>query len=113
MFISENTSIKENSKFNSDIANPEPLNRAKNGYHTAYKILYELNVSRIHALCHRLSGSKGNAEQYKQDVFVRPGKIYILSVVIAASLHGFRELQLIHFLKTSEQSEDKYPGFLI
>ena len=47
------------------------VRRAQEGDTGAFEQLYRDNVGRVHALCLRLSGDSGRAEELTQDVFVR------------------------------------------
>lgn len=47
------------------------VRRAQQGETAAFEQLYREHVGRIHALCLRLSGDPGRAEELTQDVFVR------------------------------------------
>ena len=47
------------------------VRRAQQGEAAAFEQLYHANVGRIYALCLRLSGDSGRAEELTQDVFVR------------------------------------------
>lgn len=44
---------------------------AREGDESAFRRLYEGNVGRVYALCLRLEGDRGRAEELTQDVFVR------------------------------------------
>lgn len=56
-------------------ANPGPVNetvrRAQQGDHAAFRTLYQEHLGRVYAVCLRLAGNAGDAEEYTQDVFVR------------------------------------------
>ena len=45
--------------------------RAQAGDQTAFRDLYRQHVGRVYALCLRLTGNSGDAEERTQDVFVR------------------------------------------
>jgi RNA polymerase sigma-70 factor (ECF subfamily) len=45
--------------------------RAQAGDQTAFRELYRQHVGRVYALCLRLTGSSGDADERTQDVFVR------------------------------------------
>jgi RNA polymerase sigma-70 factor (ECF subfamily) len=47
------------------------VRRAQEGDVAAFEQLYREHVDRVHALCLRLSGDAGRAEELTQDVFVR------------------------------------------
>ena len=47
------------------------VRRAQQGEQAAFEQLYHANVGRIYALCLRLCGDSGRAEELTQDVFVR------------------------------------------
>lgn len=49
----------------------ETVRRAQQGDQTAFRTLYQEHVGRVYALCLRLSGNAGDAEEHAQDVFVR------------------------------------------
>lgn len=49
----------------------ELVRRAQAGDPEAFGMLYRAHVGRIHALCLRLSGESGAAEDLTQDVFIR------------------------------------------
>ena len=49
----------------------DPIQRAKAGDPDAFRILYEGHVGRIYALCLRLAGDPGKAEELVQDTFIR------------------------------------------
>jgi RNA polymerase sigma-70 factor (ECF subfamily) len=49
----------------------DTVSRAQQGDPSAFRLLYETHVGRVHALCLRLSGSREEAEEHTQDVFVR------------------------------------------
>jgi len=49
----------------------DPIQRAKTGDPDAFRILYEGHVGRIYALCLRLAGDAGKAEELVQDTFIR------------------------------------------
>jgi len=54
------------------VAPPDDLvARAQAGDQTAFRELYRQHVGRVYALCLRLTGSSGDAEERTQDVFVR------------------------------------------
>lgn len=51
---------------------PEPaVRRAQQGDTAAFEELYRAHVGRVYALCLRISGDRGRAEELTQDVFVR------------------------------------------
>ncbi len=52
-------------------APPTVVERAQAGDVAAFERLYRENVDRVFALCLRLSGDRGRAEELTQDVFVR------------------------------------------
>ena len=53
-------------------AQPSSLvERAQRGERGAFESLYHEHVGRVHALCLRMSGDRGRAEELTQDVFVR------------------------------------------
>ena len=59
-----------------DDAPPRPpvndtVTRAQQGDPSAFRELYEAHVGRVHALCLRLAGTREEAEEHTQDVFVR------------------------------------------
>jgi RNA polymerase sigma-70 factor (ECF subfamily) len=56
-----------------DRSRPESdlVHRAQAGDVAAFEELYRANVGRIHALCLRMVGDRGRAEELTQDVFVR------------------------------------------
>jgi RNA polymerase sigma-70 factor, ECF subfamily len=57
---------------NTATAGPDALvARAQQGDVAAFERLYRENVERVYALCLRLSGEAGRAEELTQDVFVR------------------------------------------
>lgn len=47
------------------------VERAQRGERGAFESLYREHVGRVHALCLRMSGERGRAEELTQDVFVR------------------------------------------
>jgi RNA polymerase sigma-70 factor (ECF subfamily) len=47
------------------------VERARRGERHAFETLYHEHVGRVHALCLRMSGDAGRAEELTQDVFVR------------------------------------------
>ncbi|HUF14087.1 MAG TPA: sigma-70 family RNA polymerase sigma factor [Longimicrobiales bacterium] len=47
------------------------VERAQRGERGAFESLYREHVGRVHALCLRMSGDRGRAEELTQDVFVR------------------------------------------
>lgn len=47
------------------------VERAQRGERGAFESLYHEHVGRVHALCLRMSGDRGRAEELTQDVFVR------------------------------------------
>ncbi|HEX8431167.1 MAG TPA: sigma-70 family RNA polymerase sigma factor [Longimicrobium sp.] len=47
------------------------VRRAQKGDVAAFEQLYHENLGRVFALCLRLSGDRGRAEELTQDVFVR------------------------------------------
>lgn len=49
----------------------DTVTRAQQGDHSAFRELYESHVGRVHALCLRLAGTREEAEEHTQDVFVR------------------------------------------
>lgn len=49
----------------------ETVRRAQQGDQAAFQALYRDHVGRVYALCLRLAGNPGEAEEYVQDVFVR------------------------------------------
>lgn len=49
----------------------DTVTRAQQGDPSAFRELYDAHVGRVHALCLRLSGSREEAEEHTQDVFVR------------------------------------------
>ncbi len=49
----------------------ELVERAKNGDMAAFESLYRQNVGRVYALCMRMCGDAGDAEELTQDAFVR------------------------------------------
>jgi RNA polymerase sigma-70 factor (ECF subfamily) len=49
----------------------ETVLRAQQGDATAFRVLYESHVGRVHALCLRLAGDRQEAAEHTQDVFVR------------------------------------------
>jgi RNA polymerase sigma-70 factor (ECF subfamily) len=49
----------------------ETVRRAQQGDHDAFHTLYQTHVGRVYALCLRLAGNAGEAEEHAQDVFVR------------------------------------------
>jgi RNA polymerase sigma-70 factor (ECF subfamily) len=50
---------------------PSTVRRAQAGDAAAFEQLYRDNVNRVYALCLRISGDAGRAEELTQDVFVR------------------------------------------
>ncbi len=44
---------------------------AVNGDRSAFERLYRVNVNRVYAICVRMSGDRGRAEELAQDAFVR------------------------------------------
>jgi RNA polymerase sigma-70 factor (ECF subfamily) len=50
---------------------PETVRLAQQGDVAAFERLYRENVDRIYALCLRMSGDSGRAQELAQDVFVR------------------------------------------
>lgn len=49
----------------------DTVRRAQDGDQAAFHALYQAHVGRVFALCLRLSGDRGEAEEHTQDVFVR------------------------------------------
>jgi RNA polymerase sigma-70 factor (ECF subfamily) len=49
----------------------DTVTRAQQGDPSAFRELYESHVGRVHALCLRLAGTREEAEEHTQDVFVR------------------------------------------
>ncbi len=49
----------------------DPIERAREGDPDAFRVLYEGHVGRIYALCLRLAGDPGKAEELVQDTFIR------------------------------------------
>lgn len=49
----------------------DTVRRAQDGDQAAFHALYQAHVGRVFALCLRLSGDQGEAEEHTQDVFVR------------------------------------------
>lgn len=49
----------------------DALGRAREGDERAFQELYRAHVGRVYALCLRLAGERGEAEELTQDVFVR------------------------------------------
>lgn len=47
------------------------VERARRGERGAFETLYREHVARVHALCLRMTGDPGKAEELTQDVFVR------------------------------------------
>ncbi|OGT81819.1 MAG: hypothetical protein A3H91_15660 [Gammaproteobacteria bacterium RIFCSPLOWO2_02_FULL_61_13] len=66
----------------SEVQDDTPLlvARAQAGDKTAFALLYRGNVARVHALCRRMTGDTGLAEELTQDAFVQAWQ----------QLHGFR-----------------------
>ncbi len=50
---------------------PSTVRKAQAGDAASFEQLYRENVNRVYALCLRLSGDSGRAEELTQDVFVR------------------------------------------
>ncbi|BFT31782.1 RNA polymerase sigma factor [Alteromonas sp. D210916BOD_24] len=49
----------------------ELISSAKAGSKQAFKMLYDLHIGRVYALCYRLTGEKGMAEDASQEVFIQ------------------------------------------
>ncbi|HSB55800.1 MAG TPA: RNA polymerase sigma factor [Gemmatimonadales bacterium] len=49
----------------------ETVRRAQQGDHAAFRTLYQEHIGRVYAVCLRLDGNVGEAEEHAQDVFVR------------------------------------------
>lgn len=49
----------------------DTVTRAQQGDPSAFRELYDAHVGRVHALCLRLAGTREEAEEHTQDVFVR------------------------------------------
>lgn len=50
------------------------ISSAKRGNKQAFHSLYEMHISRVYALCYRLTGEKGMAEDASQEVFIQVWK---------------------------------------
>jgi RNA polymerase sigma-70 factor (ECF subfamily) len=55
----------------SEIQAASLVERARHGERRAFETLYRDHVDRVHALCLRMCGDRGRAEELTQDVFVR------------------------------------------
>ncbi|WP_394222422.1 RNA polymerase sigma factor [Alteromonas gracilis] len=49
----------------------ELISRAKGGDKQAFRSLYDTHIGRVYALCYRLTGEKGMAEDASQEVFIQ------------------------------------------
>lgn len=52
-------------------ATEDPVAQARAGDAGAFRGIYETHVGRVYALCLRMTGERGDAEELTQDVFVR------------------------------------------
>jgi RNA polymerase sigma-70 factor, ECF subfamily len=59
----------------------EQVSAARDGDQAAFAMLYQDHVGRVHALCQRLLGDRGLAEEVTQECFLKAWR----------QLHGFRE----------------------
>jgi RNA polymerase sigma factor (sigma-70 family) len=50
---------------------PDLIHRAQQGDQGAFEALYHQHVGRVYAVCLRLTGDRGRAEELTQDAFVR------------------------------------------
>ena len=50
------------------------ISSAKRGNKQAFHSLYEMHIARVYALCYRLTGEKGMAEDASQEVFIQVWK---------------------------------------
>ena len=49
----------------------ELISKAKEGDKQAFRSLYDEHIGRVYALCYRLTGEKGMAEDASQEVFIQ------------------------------------------
>lgn len=94
----------------------ERVRRAQAGDVAAFEELYRAHVGRVFALCMRLSGDRGLAEDLTQDVFVRAWEklgsfhgrsafsswLHRLTVNLVTSRWRGRRRRLAHFLPSGE-----------
>ena len=55
----------------SNLVEPEAIRLAQQGDDTAFKRIYQLHSRRVHAVCLRMTGSKVEAEDLTQEVFLQ------------------------------------------
>jgi len=71
----------------------ELISKAKKGDKQAFRSLYDEHIGRVYALCYRLTGEKGMAEDASQEVFIQLWKNLLILMDKANFPRGYTALR--------------------